>query len=51
MSDSEYLENTIKQMVEELKAKSCLSQDFHFLTKAERDKALEYRIDQFLKTP
>ena len=45
-----YLEETIKRLVEELKAKNCLSQDFQFLTKAEREKALEWHIDQFLKS-
>ena len=50
MDDIEYLENIIKRMVDELKAKKCLSQDFCFLTKAERDRALEDFIDDFIKT-
>lgn len=49
VNDAEYLENTIKRMVEELKTKNCLSQDFCFLTKAERDKALDNFIDDFIK--
>lgn len=48
MSDIEYIESTIKQLVEELKAKKCLSQEFRFLTKAERDRALERLMDDFI---
>ncbi len=48
MSDSEYIENTIKRLVEELKAKNCLSQEFQFLTKAERNRALEEFMDNFI---
>lgn len=48
MSDGEYVEQTIKQLIEELKQKNCLSQDFQFLTKAERETLLEQKINQFL---
>ena len=47
---SDYLELTIKRLVEELKAKNCLSQDFQFLTKAERKQAVEDFVDVFIKT-
>ena len=50
MTEIEYLENTIKQIVKELKLKNCLSQDFEFLTKAERELLFEQHIDQFLKS-
>ena len=50
MSDIEYLENTIKRIVEELKGKNCFSQDFQFLTKAEREIYFERHIDKFLKS-
>lgn len=49
LSEAEYLENTIKRMVEELKAKNCLSQDFNFLTKAERDQAVKGFMDAVIK--
>lgn len=48
MSDGEYVEQTIKRLIEELKQKNCLSQDFQFLTKAEREVLLEQQINQFL---
>ena len=47
---SDYLEQTIKRLVEELKAKNCLSQDFQFLTKAERKQAVEDFVYDFIKT-
>lgn len=50
LSGSDYLEQTIKRLVEELKAKNCLSQDFQFLTKAERKQAVEDFVDVFIKT-
>lgn len=48
MTDMEYLEQTIKRMVEELKQRNCLSQEFQFLTKAEREGRLEKAVDDFL---
>lgn len=47
-SDTEYIEQTLKRLIEELKQENCLSQDFQFLTKAEREAVLEQRIDEFL---
>ena len=49
MTDIEYIERTIKQLIEELKEKNCLSQEFQFLTKAEREAKMERTIDEFLK--
>ena len=49
LSGSDYLEQTIKRLVEELKAKNCLSQDFEFLTKAERECKLEQFVNNFIK--
>lgn len=55
MSDTDYLENALKQLVLALKQRNCLSQDFKFLTKAEMEARqyadLERHIDQFLKNP
>lgn len=45
MSDIEYLEQVIKRLVEELKQRNCLSQEFQFLTEAERELKLEEFID------
>lgn len=49
LSGSDYLEQTIKRLVEELKAKNCLSQDFEFLTKAERERKLERFVNDFIQ--
>jgi len=49
LTDIEYIERTIKQLIEELKEKNCLSQEFQFLTKAEREAKMERTIDEFLK--
>ena len=48
-SDTQYLEETMKRLVEELKKNNCLSQNFEFLTKAEREKKLEQFIDDFVR--
>lgn len=48
-SEIEYLEQTMKRLVEELKQKNCLSQEFVFLTKAERENKLEKAIDEFIR--
>lgn len=48
-SDTQYLEETMKRLVKELKTNNCLSQDFEFLTKAERERKLEKFIDDFLR--
>lgn len=48
LSDAEYVEQILKRLIKELKQKNCLSQDFQFLTKAEREALLERRIDEFL---
>lgn len=50
VSDTQYLENIVKRIVEELKEKNCLSQDFQFLTKAEREIYFERHVDKFLKS-
>ena len=47
-SDIEYLESTLKKLIEELKQKNCLSQEFKFLTKAEREQKIEEFIDDFI---
>lgn len=47
-SEIEYLEQTMKRLVEELKQKNCLSQEFRFVTKAERESELEKAIDEFI---
>lgn len=49
MSDMEYIEQTLKQLVDELKQRNCLSQEFQFLTKAEREALLGKKVDDFLK--
>ena len=49
VTDTEYIEQAIKQLVEELKKRNCLSQDFRFLTKAERNAVAEQTIDTFLR--
>lgn len=49
VTDMEYIDQTIKRLVEELKQRNCLSQDFTFLTKAEREALLNKAIDDFLK--
>ena len=49
VTDTEYIEQAIKQLVEELKKRNCLSQDFRFLTKAEREALLGKKVDDFLK--
>ena len=51
VSDIEYLEQSIKRLTEELKARGYLSQEFQFLTKAELEANVEWHIDQFLKAP
>lgn len=43
-----YLEQVFKGLVEELKQKNYLSQDFVFLTKVEQEKVLEKFIDDFI---
>ena len=48
--DIDYLERSVKRLVEELKQKNCLSQDFEFLTKAERDQMVESFIDDFIQS-
>lgn len=45
----EYLERKIKQLVEELKEKNCLSQEFKFLTKAEREQEAESVVDEIIR--
>lgn len=47
-SDMRYLEESMKHLVKELKKNNCLSQDFKFLTKAERELALERVIEHFI---
>ena len=49
--DLDYLEQTVKRMVAELKARGCLSEGVTFLTRAEQEAALEEHIDRFLKSP
>ncbi len=43
-----YIENTLKQVIEELKRDACLRPDFQFDTKAEREAYAEQLIDDFL---
>lgn len=45
-----YLEQTVKRMVEALKQKGCLDGDFAFLTQEEQSAAVEDFIDEFIKT-
>lgn len=47
--DIEYLELTIRRLIEELKQKNCLSQEFEFLTKAEREQKVDVFIDGFIQ--
>lgn len=47
-TDIIYLEQVVKKLIEELKQKNYLSQDFVFLTKAERGKVIEKFIDDFI---
>lgn len=47
--DMEYLERKIKELVEELKEKNCLSQEFKFLTKAEREQEVEGFVDEVIR--
>mgnify|MGYP006865377926 CR=1 FL=1 len=47
----DYLEQTVKRMVEELKRRGFLSEKFVFLTRAEQEAASEEHIDRFLKAP
>lgn len=48
MSELEYIEQTLKRLIDELKKQNRLDQDFKFLTKAEREKILKEKIDEFL---
>lgn len=48
-SDMQYLEEIMKRMIEELKKNNCLSQDFEFLTKAERERKLEQFLNSFIE--
>ena len=48
--DIDYLERSIKRLVEELKKNNCLSQDFEFLTKTERVQKVESFIDDFIQS-
>ena len=47
-SDMDYLEKSIKRLIEELKQKNCLGKDFDFLTKAERMQRLDDFVDDFI---
>lgn len=48
-SDTRYLEEIMERLIEELKKNNCLSQDFEFLTKAERERKLEQFVNNFIK--
>lgn len=45
-----YLEQTVKRMIEALKQKGCLEEDFAFSTQEEQRAAAEDFIDDFIKT-
>lgn len=48
-SDTRYLEETMERLIKELKKNNCLSQDFEFLTKAEREHKLERFVNDFIR--
>ena len=48
VSDLRYVEESVKHLIEELKRKNIISQDFEFLTKPERERQMERFIDDFI---
>jgi len=48
MNSLDYLEQVLKRLIDELKEKNCLDQDFKFQTKAEREKVLERFVEDFI---
>lgn len=49
-SDLVYIEQTIKRLVESLKRDGYLDPDFQFLTKAERERALNEFMEKVIRT-
>lgn len=47
----DYMEQIIKQIVEEMKQKGYLGEEFMFFTRAEQKAEFEEHINQFLKAP
>lgn len=44
-----YIESILRALISELKQRKCLSQEFQFLTKADRERMLENCIDAFIR--
>ena len=45
-----YLERTLSDLIDALKKRNCLDQEFEFLTKAERNQCIEDFMEQAIKT-
>ena len=46
----DYLERTLSDLVDALKKRNCLDQEFKFLTKAERNQCIEDFMELVIKT-